>query len=425
MAMFRRKLCLFLFVVSVSSTTAHIYFSGDAGIQPRLDVKTYQDKSTGAPISQKRSIDGYYLYRARINIKADVADGFFFQTRLSTNTLDNWNKMGDNSRLASTKSHGTSTSGPVDFLQLYIGYKKDKLGLDLGKLPMDHNILLDTHHYPDHPLDLPYLLIGNQSFTGMKLSYVNLETFAAIGTTTVPTYYEGQGIKLSSEYNSSETQTESSHQDEHVNLPNATVNDQLTFGFNYKIQASKALTLTPTGIVTLSAVDEINQENRLRGVRSPARITTGLLMKQKISKKTRMNLAVGYSMGQVSQNADDFHTDQHQKSDVLVGHTGLTFRELGVGDFKVFAQYAQIRDYPWSNIENRFQVAEYYAVSYVHVQYTVTLAKKDHRMVTLKPTFRYLLHTSSDDEQGYVRHSEQTYDWYNRIKAELTYNVTF
>ena len=80
MAMFQRKLCLFLFVISASSTTAHIYFSGDAGIQPRLDVKTYQDKSTGAPITQKRSIDGYYLYRARINIKADVADGFFFQT---------------------------------------------------------------------------------------------------------------------------------------------------------------------------------------------------------------------------------------------------------------------------------------------------------------------------------------------------------
>ena len=400
MAVLQRKLCFLLFVISASSTTAHIYFSGDAGIQPRLDVKTYQDKSTGAPISQKRSIDGYYLYRARINIKADVADGFFFQTRLSTNTLDNWNKMGDNSRLASTKSHGTSTSGPVDFLQLYIGYRKDKLGLDLGKLPMDHNILLDTHHYPDHPLDLPYLLIGNQSFTGTKFSYVNLETFAAIGTTTVPTYYEGQGI-------------------------NATVNDQLTFGFNYKIQASKALTLTPTGIVTLSAVDEINRQKQPRGLRSPARITTGLLMKQKIGKKTRMNLAVGYSMGQVSQNADVFHLDQHQKSNVLVGHTGLTLRELGVGDFKVFAQYAQIREYPWSNIENRFQAAKYYAVSYVHVQYTVTLAKKDHRMVTLKPTFRYLLHTSSGDERGYIRHSEQTFDWYNRIKAELTYNVTF
>ena len=199
----------------------------------------------------------------------------------------------------------------------------------------------------------------------------------------------------------------------------------MTFGFNFKIQASKALTLTPTGIVTLSAVDEINRQKQPRGLRSPARITTGLLMKQKIGKKTRMNLAVGYSMGQVSQNADVFHLDQHQKSNVLVGHTGLTLRELGVGDFKVFAQYAQIREYPWSNIENRFQSAKYYAVSYVHVQYTVTLAKKDHRMVTLKPTFRYLLHTSSDDERGYVRHSEQTFDWYNRIKAELTYNVTF
>ncbi len=400
MAMLREKVFLFLFLIFASKTAAHIYFSGDAAVRPRLDVKTYQDKSEESTSSQKRSIDGYYLYRARINIKADIADGFFFQTRLSTNSMANWNKMGDENRLFSSKSHGASSSGPVDFLQLYIGYKKNKLEFSLGKLPMSHNVLLDTHHYPDYPLDLPYLVIGNQSFTGTKLSYANLETFAAIGTTTVPTYYEGQGV-------------------------NATVNDQLTFGFNYKIQPNKTLALVPTGIVTLSAVDEVDRQNQSRGVRSPARITTGLLMEQKIGKRTTMDLAVGYSMAQVSQNADDFYLDNHQKSDVLVGHVGTQIKELGVGTFKIFAQYAQIRGYPWSSTDNRFETSEYYAVSYLHAQYTVTLAQKDHRTVTVKPTFRYLLHTSSDDELGYIRDTENTFDWYNRIKAELTYNVKF
>ncbi len=400
MTMLREKVFLFLFLIFASKTTAHIYFSGDAAVRPRLDVKTYQDKSEGAAIPEKRSIDGYYLYRARINIKADIADGFFFQTRLSTNNIANWNKMGEESYLFSSKSHGTSPSGPVDFLQLYIGYKKNKLEFSLGKLPIRHNVLLDTHHYPDHPLDLPYLLISNQSFTGTKLSYANLETFAAIGTATVPTYYEGEGI-------------------------NATVNDQLTFGFNYKIQPNKTLALVPTGIVTLSAVDEIDRQNRPRGLRSPARITTGLLMEQKIGKRARMDLAAGYSMAQVNQNADDFYLDNHQKSDVLVGHAGILIKELGVGAFKIFAQYAQIRGYPWSGTDNRFETSRYYAVSYLHAQYTVTLAKKDHRTVTVKPTFRYLLHSSSDDELGYVRGTENTFDWYNRIKAELTYNVTF
>ena len=400
MAMLREKVFLFLFLIFASKTAAHIYFSGDAAVRPRLDVKTYQDKSEGSAVSQKRSIDGYYLYRARINIKADIADGFFFQTRLSTNSMANWNKMGDENRLFSSKSHGTSSSGPVDFLQLYIGYKKNKLEFSLGKLPMSHNVLLDTHHYPDYPLDLPYLVIGNQSFTGTKISYANLETFAAIGTTTVPTYYEGQGV-------------------------NATVNDQLTFGFNYKIQPNKTLALVPTGIVTLSAVDEVDRQNQSRGVRSPARITTGLLMEQKIGKRTTMDLAVGYSIAQVSQNADDFYLDNHQKSDVLVGHVGTQIKELGVGTFKIFAQYAQIRGYPWSSTDNRFETSEYYAVSYLHAQYTVTLAQKDHRTVTVKPTFRYLLHTSSDDELGYIRDTENTFDWYNRIKAELTYNVKF
>ena len=419
MTMLREKVFLFLFLIFASKTAAHIYFSGDAAVRPRLDVKTYQDKSEESAISQKRSIDGYYLYRARINIKADIADGFFFQTRLSTNSMANWNKMGDENRLFSSKSHGTSSSGPVDFLQLYIGYKKNKLEFSLGKLPMSHNVLLDTHHYPDYPLDLPYLVIGNQSFTGTKLSYANLETFAAIGTTTVPTYYEGQGTV------NDQLLTDDTDQKQKLLPVNATVNDQLTFGFNYKIQPNKTLALVPTGIVTLSAVDEVDRQNQSRGVRSPARITTGLLMEQKIGKRTTMDLAVGYSMAQVSQNADDFYLDNHQKSDVLVGHVGTQIKELGVGTFKIFAQYAQIRGYPWSSTDNRFETSEYYAVSYLHAQYTVTLAQKDHRTVTVKPTFRYLLHTSSDDELGYIRDTENTFDWYNRIKAELTYNVKF
>ena len=121
----------------------------------------------------------------------------------------------------------------------------------------------------------------------------------------------------------------------------------------------------------------------------------------------------------------DYLRDNHQKSDVLVGHVGTQIKELGVGTFKIFAQYAQIRGYPWSSTDNRFETSEYYAVSYLHAQYTVTLAQKDHRTVTVKPTFRYLLHTSSDDELGYIRDTENTFDWYNRIKAELTYNVKF
>ena len=398
-------------MLTSTSARAHIYFSGDAAIQPRLDVKTYQDKSVGAPTTQERFVDGYYLYRARINIKADVADHFYFQTQLSTNTLENWNKMGNDSPsyLASPKTHGSASTGPVDFQNLFIGYKKHKLSFNIGKLPLQGNLLLNTHYYPDHPLNLPYMIISNNAFTGAALSYANLKTFVSVDSITTPVYYEGPQPK-----------------------DNVTVSDETSLGFNYKIEATKSLTFTPTTIVTLSSVDELEPQGT-KGERQPFRLTAGMLMEQKISKTASMKLAGGYSFAQVSQNPDDFFREDHEKSNILVGHIGFSVKELGAGVFDTFAEFAQIKNYPWSTTEQRFQEAEFYSVAYLHAQYTVTLAKKDHRAVSIKPAFRYLLHNSAEDTNGYLRQTikpgqkekPNPYDWYNRIIGELTYSVKF
>ena len=305
-----------------TSARAHISFYGDAAIQPRLDVKTYQDKSVGAPTTQERLVDGYYLYRARINIKADVADHFYFQTQLSTNTLENWNKMGNDSPsyLASSKTHGSASTGPVDFQNLFIGYKKHKLTFNIGKLPLQGNLLLNTHYYPDHPLNLPYIIISNNAFTGAALSYANLKTFVSVDSITTPVYYEGPKPK-----------------------DNVTVSDQTSLGFNYKIEATKSLTFTPTTIVTLSSVDELEPQGT-KGERQPFRLTVGMLMEQKIRKTASMKLAGGYSFAQVSQNPDDFFREDHEKSDILVGHIGFSVKELGAGVFDTFAEFAQIKN---------------------------------------------------------------------------------
>ena len=156
-------------------------------------------------------------------------------------------------------------------------------------------------------------------------------------------------------------------------------------------------------------------------------------MEQKISKTASMKLAGGYSFAQVSQNPDDFFREDHEKSNILVGHIGFSVKELGAGVFDTFAEFAQIKNYPWSTTEQRFQEAEFYSVAYLHAQYTVTLAEKDHRAVSIKPAFRYLLHNSAEDTNGYLRQTikpgqkekPNPYDWYNRIIGELTYSVKF
>ena len=66
-----------------------IWLSGDARIRPRLDIMDYGDKS---------SMDLYYLYRARLNIKADIGNGWFFNSQIGTNEVAGMTKMGDSGK---------------------------------------------------------------------------------------------------------------------------------------------------------------------------------------------------------------------------------------------------------------------------------------------------------------------------------------
>ena len=54
--------------------------------QPRYDLKVNGDESSTG--------DMYYLYRARINLKADIDDGWFFNSKIGTNGTAGMAKMG-------------------------------------------------------------------------------------------------------------------------------------------------------------------------------------------------------------------------------------------------------------------------------------------------------------------------------------------
>ena len=70
------KKIIFL-VLSLSFIIADINISGDGRIRPRLDIIDYGNSES--------SIDLYYLYRARLDINADIGGGWFFNTKLGTN----------------------------------------------------------------------------------------------------------------------------------------------------------------------------------------------------------------------------------------------------------------------------------------------------------------------------------------------------
>ena len=60
---------IMLSIFSLTLIMADLHISGDARVRPRYDIKENTDGSSTS--------DLYYLYRARLNIKADIGDGWF------------------------------------------------------------------------------------------------------------------------------------------------------------------------------------------------------------------------------------------------------------------------------------------------------------------------------------------------------------
>tara|TARA_B100000945_G_C20357678_1_gene585493 strand:- start:97 stop:1131 length:1035 start_codon:yes stop_codon:yes gene_type:complete len=171
------KNILFIILI-ISNIFASISLSGDARVRPRLDVKEYPDEST-----QKES-DLYYLYRARLNIKADIGDGYFFHAKLGTNEISGMSKMASDGNNSSIPGNLNSSRAQVDFLELYYGYKGEKSGLWAGAFPLKHNPALDIHYYPDKIVDIPFALLNNSSITGFggycTMSKYKLDWFISV-----------------------------------------------------------------------------------------------------------------------------------------------------------------------------------------------------------------------------------------------------
>ena len=63
---------ILLSIIALSFLMSEIQFNGDARFRPRYDIKENGDGSSTA--------DLYYMYRARLNMKADIGEGWFFNS---------------------------------------------------------------------------------------------------------------------------------------------------------------------------------------------------------------------------------------------------------------------------------------------------------------------------------------------------------
>ena len=150
---------IILSLIAFSFLMSDIQFSGDARFRPRYDIKENGDGSSTS--------DLYYMYRARLNMKADIGDGWFFNTQLGTANTAGMTTMGvDEDITAWGPGNQNSNRPPVNFMQLYFGNMKDDWGFWAGAFPLKYNPSLDLHFYSDKLVDIPFVLFNNSSTTG-------------------------------------------------------------------------------------------------------------------------------------------------------------------------------------------------------------------------------------------------------------------
>ena len=146
---------ILLSLIAFSFLMSDIQFSGDARFRPRYDIKENGDGSSTS--------DLYYLYRARLNMKANIGEGWFFNSKLGTLGVAGMTKIGT----SDTEPGNINSYRPtVSFMELYFGSMKDDWGFWAGAFPLKYNPSLDLHFYSDKLVDIPFVLLNNGSTLG-------------------------------------------------------------------------------------------------------------------------------------------------------------------------------------------------------------------------------------------------------------------
>ena len=148
---------ILLSIIALSFLMSEIQFSGDARFRPRYDIKEYGDGVSSD------TADLYYMYRARLNMKADIGDGWFFNSKLGMNQISAHSKLG---QVYDDEAISYTYKPTISFMELYFGQMKDDWGFWAGIFPLKYNPSLDLHFYDDKLVDMPFVLLSNGAIGG-------------------------------------------------------------------------------------------------------------------------------------------------------------------------------------------------------------------------------------------------------------------
>ena len=344
-----------LLTIIYTGAYADIVMTGDARVRPRRDIVDLGRYGN-------RTDNIYYFYRARLNVAADIGDGYFFKTKLGYNGAANFAKFGTGT-LPTGISLSSAGRSPLSFMEVYFGHQSKTYGWAAGIIPVPHNPLLDMHFYPGKMANIPWLLYNNAAASGFDFNYM-----LAGGKFDIKVLVDNNdGVKVSSEGDV---------------IDSLTTTDQYSLDATYS-KSMAGIKVTPQLLITFADAGD------------PAPMTCGAsLALPKVA-----GFGASAYFGMTSQNADD--TDAYSG---WIGRAKLVGK-LGPGALTAWYDMATYTPDP--------DGLEPTKTSFMWISYTYTLHKSDKGAVTLAPTYRL-----------YTQKTEGSLD-YARTNIELTTQITF
>jgi hypothetical protein len=348
-------IAVILLTLVITGAYADITMTGDARVRPRLDIVDLGSYGN-------RTDNIYYFYRARLNVAADIGEGYFFKTKLGYNGAANFAKFGTGT-LPTGISLASAGRSPLSFMEVYFGHQSKSYGWAAGIIPVPHNPLLDMHFYPGKMANIPWLLYNNAGAPGFDFN-----TRLTGGKFDIKLLVDNNdGVKVSSEGDV---------------IDSLTTTDQYSLDASYSIALS-GIKLTPQFLMTIA--DE--------GDPAPMTYGAGLAL-PKVA-----GFGVSAYFGMTSQNADDTNA-----------YSGWITRAKLVG---MLGPGALTAWYDLATYTPDDASLEPTNTSFMWISYTYTLHKSDKGSVSLAPTYRL-----------YTQQTEGSLD-YARTNIELTTQITF
>ncbi|MBT4713766.1 MAG: hypothetical protein HOB84_03230 [Candidatus Marinimicrobia bacterium] len=344
-----------LFIIIITGAYADITMTGDARVRPRLDIVDLGSYGN-------RTDNIYYFYRARLNIAADIGDGYFFKTKLGYNGAANFAKFGTGA-LPTGISLDNAGRSAISFMEVYFGHQSKTYGWAAGIIPVPHNPLLDMHYYPGKMGNIPWLLYNNAAASGFDFNYM-----LAGGKFDLKLLVDNNdGVKVSSEGDV---------------IDSLTTTDQYSLNASYSVPLA-GLKVTPQFLMTIA--DE--------GDSAPMTYGAALAL-PKVA-----GFGVSAYFGMTNQSAENTNA-----------YSGWISRAKLVGKLGPGALTAW---YDMAVYTPDDDSLEHTNTSFMWISYTYTLHKSDMGAVTLAPTYRL-----------YTQKTEGILE-YARSNIELTTQITF